>query len=258
MKYLKTPGEIMTSSMEDHKTRGTSGEDYVRTGGCASTTKMIKPCSDLKLIGSRNFSDGTYKEFYQGSMNGYKFSMYTCHCHDFVTTGDDYAGSTGYHLHQLYFHGHQTIDYMQDNRNTKGVKQSEIDAKCVPTSTTTPPTSTNTKEYVEAVRSGKTSDNGTFKFDVKYYDELKDLCNQKDIYDLSGVKWLSGTTWTSIKKVGSSSSRYKLTQYYYNGWKKDTSIPFYNDDKDLKKLGNGEYQLLKDKSGWLKGTKFKK
>lgn len=135
MKYLKTPGDLMTWNMEQHKNTGTSGEDYIWSGTkMTTTTKMNKPCSDLKYIGYLKCDDGTYKEFYQGSCNGYKFSMYTCHCKNFVTTGDDYPGSTGLHIHQLYFHGHQSIDYMQTNRNTKGVKQSEVDAKCVPKS----------------------------------------------------------------------------------------------------------------------------
>lgn len=208
MKYLKAPGDLMTWNMEQHKNTGTSGEDWIwKNIEMKPTTQMTKPCVDMVKIGDEWFSDGTYKEFFHGTMNGYKFSCYTCHCEDFVTVGDNYAGSTGLHIHLLCFHGHQTQEYMQQNRNTKGVTLAEIDAKCVPqNTTTTPPTTSTPKEYVEAKRSGKSSYNGTFKFDVKYYEELKDLCNQKDIYDLDDEKWLAGTTWTSVKKVGSSSS----------------------------------------------------
>lgn len=214
MKYLKEPGTIMTSNMSDHKSRGTSGEDYVIEGGCTTKTQMQKPCSDFEKIGSRSFSDGTYKEFYQGTCNGYKFSMYTCHCKDFVTVGDDYAGSTGLHLHQLYFHGHQTIDYMQDNRNTKGVTLGEVDAKCVPSTSTSAPKTVKGYSFNEC-----SADSGVSFFDIEKYGSTQDdLC-----FNIENLHPLNNGVYKLLKDqngyVKNTQFRKIKTTFYTNGTK---------------------------------------
>lgn len=247
-KYLKAPGQVMTSNMQDHKSRGTSGEDFVLNGGCTSTSKMTKPCSDLKLIGSRSFSDGTYKEFYQGSMNGYKFSMYTCHCHDFVTTGDDYAGSTGYHLHHLYFHGHQSIDYMQNNRNTKGVTLGEIDAKCVP-STSTPPTKTIKGYSFNECWGYHPDTNVLCWFDIEEYGSTEDdIC-----FNLSNLTKNSDGTYTlkSAEDGYSEGTKFrKVKTTFYTDGTKSTGSSSTTSTKHKYRRTHGEdqgYYKIEDK-----------
>lgn len=145
-------------------------------------------------------------------------------------------------------------------KRSGGIVGTAIHPKWNTTSSTPTPTSTP-KEYVEAKRSGKDSYNGTFKFDMKYYEELKDLCNQKDIYDLDEEKWLAGTTWTSVKKVGSSSSStptYTKVKVTRSGKSTDNGTFYFplsawEDIKDLKLAKD-----TKDINGvtWKKDTTF--
>lgn len=154
-----------------------------------------------------------------------------------------------------------------------------ISFEFVSSSSSTPPSST--PKTVKGYSFNEcSSNNGSSFFDIENYGSTEDdLCfsigNLKKLssgaYDLTkaqhgysvhtqfkGIKTTFYTDGTKSTGSSSSSSRYKLTQYYYNGWHKDTTIPFYNDDKDLSNLGNGEYKLKVDKSGWKKDTRFKK
>lgn len=195
---LVMPSNKMTSNMAEHKARGISGEDFGSNDGSTQKGDRFNfPCSDRKFLGSRDFNDGTHKEFYNGTNNGYKFSFYTCHCtHDdknILATGDNYSGSTGYHVHILFFHGHQSIDFMQNNRNTLGVTFEEVNAKCQNSST--PPTSSvkqMTKYY----------DGGWKNATIPFKSNDPDLVVEKDT-----TKYGSGT--------------YRLTKDK-NGWLKDT------------------------------------
>lgn len=119
MGYLKAPSNRMTSSFQDHKSRGTTGEDWGSNDGSTSKNDQFEyPCKNYKKVGTATFSDGTYCEYYNfTSDNGLKFSCRTCHCHDFKATGDDYLGSTGYHIHAQFCLGHKTEEWIQTNRN---------------------------------------------------------------------------------------------------------------------------------------------
>lgn len=114
-----------------------------------------------------------------------------------------------------------------------------ISFEFVSSSSSTPPSSTP-KEYVEAKRSGYSSYNGTFKFDIKHYNELKDLYQSVDIKDLNGDNWKATTTWTSVKKVGSSSSSsYTKVKVTRSGKSTDNGTFYFplsawEDIKDLK------------------------
>lgn len=109
----------MTSSFQDHKNRGTTGEDWGSDDGSTQKNDQFKfPCSNKKKVGTAQFSDGTYAEYWNfTSDNGLKFSCRTCHCTDFKATGDGYTGSTGYHLHAQFCLGHKSEDWIQTNRN---------------------------------------------------------------------------------------------------------------------------------------------
>lgn len=265
---LIMPSNKMTSNMAEHKARGTSGEDFGSNDGTTQKGDRFNfPCSDRKFLGSRDFNDGTHKEFYNATNNGYKFSFYTCHCtHDdknILATGDNYSGSTGYHVHILFFHGHQSIDFMQNNRNTLGVTFEEVNKKCI--NETTPPTTTS--KTFKAVREGKSQDNGTFYFDEKYYNDFKDGKQSASAVDTNGNTWAKDTTWTKVySPSGSSSSVKEMTSYYDGGWHKEPSsgyIPFKSNDSalvkesDTTKYGSGAYRLTVAKSGWQANTRFK-
>jgi hypothetical protein len=59
-------------------------------------------------------------------------------------------------------------------------------------------------------------------------------------------------------------TKYKMGQYYKNGWKKDNKIPFYNTDPllkpetNVKRYGENAFILTQDAKGWSKNTRFKK
>lgn len=130
MSYLTKPSNIRTSDMADHKSRGTSGEDYGSNDGSTSYgDKFSYPCSNVDLIHTQWYSSGTlYKEFYHlTASNGFKFSALTCHAKGFSAYNDGYPESTGPHLHVQWFIGHQTADWMQTNRNTHSVTFEELD-----------------------------------------------------------------------------------------------------------------------------------
>lgn len=252
-KYLKAPGDLMTADMAWHKNNGTSGEDWIwKNIEMSVTTQMTKPCSDLKYIGNLDLSDGSYKEFYHGTMNGYKFSCYTCHCKDFVTTGDNYKGSTGLHIHLLCFHGHQTIDYMQQNRNTKGVTLAEIDAKCLPQSTSTPPTKT-VKGYSFKKCS---SNNGASFFPIEEYGSTQDdLC-----FNIENIKKLSSGAYDLIKTQHDYQEHTQFkeikTTFYTDGTKSSGSSSTATPTKHKYKRTHGDdqgYYEIEDK--YMNGLK---
>lgn len=271
MKYLKAPGDLMTADMAWHKAKGTSGEDWVWKGVKMTTsTQMTKPCSDLKLIGDRHLSDGTYKQFYHGSMNGYKFSCYTCHCDDFVTVGDDYPGSTGLHIHLLCFHGHQTVDYMQNNRNTHGVTLGEIDAKCAPAVQDQP------EEDDKGFRLNRASTQsypGNYDFNEdqrQHFDSNWDILKGHTAKDRQGTNWLETTAFTFVCNLGESSSK-TVKGYSFNECSANNGSSFFDieeygstqDDlcfniENLKKLSNGNYDLIKAQHGYAVHTQFRK
>lgn len=273
MKYLKVPGDIMTADMAWHKNNGTSGEDWIMEGGMSTTTQMIKPCTDLKLIGNEWFPDGTYKEFYQGSCNGYKFSMYTCHCEDFVTVGDNYAGSTGLHIHTLYFNGHQTVTYMQNNRNTLGVTLAEIDAKCIPQSDEPEKPVDNGKGF-RLNRASTQSYPGNYDFDEdqrQHFDGNWDIKDGHKAVDRAGTTWIEETAFTFVTNLGTSSSTQTVKGYSFNECSANNGVDFFDietygsteDDlcfniENLEKLSNGNYKLLKEQHDYDKYTQFRK
>lgn len=119
MSNLITPSNRMTSSFEDHKNRGTTGEDWGSNDGSTQQNDQFNfPCKTKTKVGTANLSDGTYAEYWNfTSEYGLKFSCRTCHCHDFKATGDDYLGSSGFHLHSQFCLGHKTEEWIQENRN---------------------------------------------------------------------------------------------------------------------------------------------
>lgn len=271
MKYLKAPGAVMSADMAWHKNNGTTGEDFVTGGKMTTTTQMTKPCSDFKYIGDEWFNDGTYKQFFHGVMNGYKFSVLTCHCDDYVTVGDNYAGSTGLHLHHTYFHGHQSIDYMQANRNTKGVTQAEVDAKCVPQSTS------STKAGFRLNRSSTQSYPGNYDFDEdqrQHFDSNYDIKDGHTAVDRQGTTWLEDTAFTFVCNLCGSAPK-EVRGYSFNecwGYHPNTGdlcwfdIELYGSTQDdicfelsnLTKNSDGTYTLKSAEDSYAKGTKFRK
>lgn len=120
MGSLIKPSNLISSSFNEHKERGTTGEDWkIDTGGSTPKNHQFKfPCGKRTKVGTANLNDGTYAEYWNfTSDNGLKFSARTCHCTDYKATGDNYTGSTGYHLHAQFCLGHKTEAWIQENRN---------------------------------------------------------------------------------------------------------------------------------------------
>lgn len=265
-KNIKKPSLRMTQNRAEHEANGTTGEDFAEVG--QATTKGFQftaPCSGgVRVPGSGKAVKDTKSgmtfvmEAYHYTIFGIKFTEY-CNHTEFRKAGaplDTYS----FHIHVNYNLGHLTMDEAYAQRNTS-MSFDELDAYIGEhgEGSTPPPTNTTTtKEYVEAVRKDKSTDNGTFKFDVKYYEELKDLHQSKDIKDLDGVTWKKDTTWTSVKKVGSSSTSYTKVKVTRKDKSTDNGTFYFplsawEDIKDLKLAKD-----TKDCDGinWKKDTTF--
>lgn len=234
-KNIKKPSLRMTQNRAEHEANGTTGEDFAEVG--RATTKgflFTAPCSGgVRVPGSGKAIKDTKSgmtfvmEAFHYEIYGIKFTEYCNH------TENRKAGAPqdtySFHIHVNYNLGHLTMDEAYAQRNTS-MSFDELDKYIGEhKSGSTPPKEETPapKEYVEAVRKNKDSYNGTFKFDVKYYEELKDLCNQKDIVDLDKSTWKAGTTWTSVKKVGSSSTTYTKVKVTRSGKSKDNGTFYF-------------------------------
>lgn len=269
MAILIKPGGTITGTFEWHKSVGTTGEDngYNPTPYGAV---FNKPATKFTKLGAKDLNDGTHAEYFQFTApNGFKFSGRTCHCIDYKAVGDNYTGSTGYHLHAQYCVGHKSMEWIQENRNSSAFipfAELEKEASAYGPAPTTPPPSSSTKTF-KAVRENKSSDNGTFYFDEKYYNDLKDGKQANEAYDTKGGKWLKDTTWTKVYSPSGSTSNVKdMTNYYDDGWHKEPNssyIPFKSNDpdlvveKDTTRYGSGAYRLTKTKNNWKVDTRFK-
>lgn len=131
------------------------------------------------------------------------------------------------------------------------------------TSTTTPPPAEpTTPKTFKAVRKGKSTDNGTFYFDEKYYSDFKDKKQSAIAYDTTGAKWNKDTTWTEVYAPAGGSSTSDVTTCYKEG----KAVRFYTKDwnnKSIFKDEGAKRELLKDlhdlddaTQPWLKGTHF--
>lgn len=134
--------------------------------------------------------------------------------------------------------------------------------------------STPTPKTFKAVRENKSKDNGTFYFDEKYYNDLKDGTQAYDAVDTKGNTWAATTTWTKVYAPEGSSTE-EIKGYSFNecyGYHPDTNklcwfdIELYGSTQDdvcfeignLKKNPDGTMTLLKDEDGYVKGTLFRK
>lgn len=202
MGQITKPSNRVTWNWEQHKNGDplTSGEDFGNDRGWTEYGDQFKYLTKtFKKIGTHKYSDGTYKEFFNFTCdNGYKFSALTCHCKDFKATGDDYLGSTGYHLHLTCFKGTQSMEFMQNNRNTHSVPLATIsqDADKYSSQKGGEPAA-GKKKYFKATRIDRSYE-GTYEFEEKYYNDLKDGYQNYDAKDVTGSTWYATTVWDEV------------------------------------------------------------
>lgn len=136
-------------------------------------------------------------------------------------------------------------------------------------SSSTPPAAKTFK----AVREGKSTDNGTFYFDEKYYADFKDGTQASSAVDTKGNTWEATTTWTKVyAPEGSSSSTTKTVKgYSFNECSGNNGVSYFDieeygstqDDlcfniENLKKLSDGSYDLIKAQHDYDVHTRFRK
>lgn len=255
--YRKTQGKHDGNNEDfgDHDNNGTN-KGY----------QFEYPTATMVKLSGEDFttSGGSLVQFFHDKTNN--ISCRTVHCNNFKTNdlGDD---STGYHIHITYFMGLQSANYMQDNRKNTSVTYTakEIDSKLSPVSP--PPDQSSGKKTFKAVRSGKSTDNGTFYFDEKYYNDFKDKKQSADAKDTNGDNWKAGTTWTSVYAPagGSSTSTSFKATYLGSSSPADTGKQFTFANEYKSAFGSvGVKQATskdaKDSTGstWKKGSTFKR
>lgn len=204
MSYLIKPSNRITASWDWHKSVGTTGQDWGNDRGYTQEGDKFKyPSSSYKKVGTADYSNAYCEFFNLTAPNGYKYSMRTCHVKDMVAIkdyndadndGNESSEMYDFHLHAQFYEGHQTEQFMQENRNgSKCLSFEDIDKKASaykPSST--PPATKTTKGYSFNECS---ADNGKSFFDIEAYGATEDdLC-----FDVGNLKGLSNGVYKLTK-----------------------------------------------------------